>query len=116
MLLRANHNSGLIFRVYVGPMDVGRASALAIHRDLPAPARSVLIAVDPDRRAIEVVTGALAQEQVEDQACRLASLTMASRFAIGDIAAGLRDGANVLAEHARAGRVLHTTEPEGASN
>ncbi|MEI8082914.1 MAG: DUF5130 family protein [Actinomycetes bacterium] len=115
-LLRANANSGLIFRVYVGPLDVGRASALAIHRDLPSPDLSVLIAVDPGSRAIEIVTGVLAKEQVEDQSCRLASLTMASRFAIGDIAAGLRDGANVLAEHARALRVLHTNEPEGASS
>lgn len=113
-LFRANSDSGLVFRIYVGALDVARASAVAIHRELGDPAVSVLIAVDPQERLLEIVTGSIAKEQLDDQSCRLAGLTMTSRFVIGDIAAGLRDGTNLLAEHARALFTLHTDEPENA--
>ena len=57
---------------------------------------SVLVAVDPESRFVEVVTGAIVRDHLDDQSCRLACLTMTSRVAIGDIAAGIRDGIIVL--------------------
>lgn len=114
-LYRARNATNLDFTIYVGKLSAGRDSALALHRRLPGADTAVLVAVDPEERAIEIVTGRLAAEQLDDQSCRLACLSMSSRFAIGDIAAGLRDGVQVLAEHARAFEVLevlHLDEPE----
>ncbi len=76
------------------------------------PDMSVLVAVDPESRFVEVVTGAIVRDHLDDQSCRLACLTMTSRFAIGDIAAGIRDGIIVLGDHARSLRVLHTDLPD----
>ena len=111
-LYNAQTTTGMHYSIYVGSLPGGRQSALELHRRLDSPAMGVLVAVDPEQRLMEIVTGSEAQERLDDQSCRLASLTMTSRFAIGDIAAGLRDGVNVLAEHARVPRVLHTDEPE----
>ena len=114
-LFRAYTATNFDFSIYVGKLAAGRDAALALHRSLSNPDSAVLVAVDPGKRLIEVVTGVGAREQLSDQACRLACLTMSSRFALGDIAAGLRDGVQVLAEHGRAMetmQVLHLEEPE----
>lgn len=111
-LLRASTSSGAHFTAYVGKLPARRESALALHRQMAAPDTSVLVAVDPEARVVEVVTGAELREHLDDQACRLACMTMTSRFTIGDIAAGLRDGIVVLGDHARELRVLHTNLPD----
>lgn len=112
VLLRASSQTGAHFVAYVGKLPAHRESALALHRQLDAPATSVLVAVDPEARQLEIVTGEKLREHLDDQACRLAGLTMTSRFAVGDIAAGLRDGVVVLGDHARELRVLHTNLPD----
>lgn len=111
-LLSAERSSGALFTAYVGKLPDGRNSAIALHSRLAQSRRSALIAVDPQQRIVEVVTGAHLREALDDQACKLACLTMTSRFAIGDIAAGLRDGVYVLADHAREIPSLHTTLPD----
>lgn len=101
---------GLAFAVYVGDIpdsDTVRARLA----ELPDPDGSVLIAVDPQRRAIEIATGSYAMSRVNDHACQLAVLAVQSCASVGDIAAGIRDGLVLLAEHARAPRVLHLEEP-----
>jgi hypothetical protein len=107
-LFNAERSTAALFIAYVGKLVDGRDSAVAIHRQLVDPKRSVLIAVDPQQRLVEVVTGAHLRDALDDPACRLACLTMTSRFAIGDIAAGLRDGVVILADHAREIPSLHT--------
>ncbi|MGB3676322.1 MAG: DUF5130 family protein [Candidatus Nanopelagicales bacterium] len=111
-LMRSSSATGAHFTAYVGKLPAKRDSALAIHRELARPDTSVLVAVDPEARVVEVVTGAALRDHLDDQACRLACLTMTSRFTIGDIAAGLRDGIVVLGDHARELRVLHTDLPD----
>jgi len=111
-LLNAERSTGALFVAYVGRLVDGRDSAVAVHRQLLDPKRSALIAVDPQQRVVEVVTGAHLRDALDDPACRLACLTMTSRFAIGDIAAGLRDGVVILADHAREIPSLHTNLPE----
>lgn len=111
-LLRASEISGAHFSAYVGKLPAKRDSAMAIHRQADRPDSSVLIAVDPESRVVEVVTGRVLREHLDDQACRLACMTMTSRFTIGDIAAGLRDGIVILGDHARSLRVLHTNLPD----
>lgn len=97
------------FSVYVGPVQgESRPFAERLHAALVAPARSVLVLVDPAARIIEVVTGAEARRVLDDAEVRLATLTMQSAFAAGDLVGGITRGVTMLAEHARRPRLLHT--------
>jgi len=93
--------TGLVFRVHVGALDAGRASAQALLAGTTDAPRTVLVAVDPARRALEIVTGSLAARQVDDRTCGLACLAMTSSFAAGDLVGGLRDGLRLIGDHAR---------------
>ena len=44
---------------------------------------------------------------LDNRACELAVLAMKSCFGADDLVGGLREGVTLLAEHARAPRVLH---------
>ncbi len=96
------------FSVFVGSAD-GEPSAFAarLHAALVAPARSILIMVDPNARALEVVTGAHVRRHLTDREVELAVLEMQSAFAEGDLVGGLKRGISMLAEHARAPQTLH---------
>ncbi len=104
---RARSISGYCFGIYVGPLVAGRESAIAQHAVLPDPTSAVLVAVDPTARTIEIVTGRTVAVDLDDRACQLATLSMKSCFAADDLVGGLRDGVTLLAEHARAPKVLH---------
>jgi hypothetical protein len=107
----AREISGRCFAVYVGPLDQGRDSAIAKHALIPGAQTSVLIAVDPVARTIDIVTGTQAAIDIDDRSCELAVLAMRSNFEADDLVGGIRAGAMLLAEHARAPRVLHLNEP-----
>jgi len=100
---RAEQACRFEFSVYVGPAegDDTRAFATRLHNRLTAPARSVLILVDPRRRATEVVTGGDVRRHVTDTEVELALLDMQDCFARGELATGLARGIAMLAEHAR---------------
>lgn len=100
----AAQESGLPVAVYVGPLEEGgpRRSAERLHAALDEPADSVLVAVDPASRHLEIVTGAEARHRVDDRASGLAGISMTSAFAAGDLAGGIVTGVRMLAEHARA--------------
>ena len=105
---KAERLSRVEFSVFVGHAeDDPRAFALSLHRALVAPARSVLVMVDPDARALEVVTGGEVRHTLRDQQVELAVAAMQSEFAAGDLVGGLRRGIQMLAEHARAPQTLH---------
>ena len=91
--------------------DEPRAFALSLHAALAAPARSILVMVDPDVRALEVVTGSEVRRTLRDQQVELAVAAMQSLFAAGDLVGGLRRGIQMLAEHARAPLTLHAEQP-----
>ena len=107
---RARAISGYGFAVYVGPLAEGRASAIAQHAQLPDAPSAVLVAVDPSAKSIEIVTGINAYTTLDDRACEFAALSMKSCFVNDDLVGGLREGVNLLADHARAPRVLHLDE------
>ena len=107
---RARSICGYGFGVYVGPLADGRSSAVAIHAGLVDPASAVLVAVDPTAHAIEIVTGIDSAVTLDNRACELAALSMKSCFAADDLVGGIREGINLLAEHARAPRVLHVDD------
>jgi uncharacterized membrane protein YgcG len=87
--------------VYVGDLDEPvRAHAEKMHGQLADPARSVLVAVSPNQRVLEIVTGAVARRRLPDRAAKLAALSMTAAFAGGDLAGGLVAGLAQLADHA----------------
>lgn len=106
----AERMSGLKFSVYIGPLADGRTSAEAMHGQLAAPSESVLVAVDPSARQLEIVTGLHARVGLTNHACNLAALSMTTSFSAGDLMGGLRDGLLVLGEQGRRPPVLHAKE------
>jgi hypothetical protein len=104
---RARSICGYAFGVFVGPLPEGRATAISQHAAMPDAVSAVLVAVDPSARSIEIVTGLNAAVVLDPRACELAALAMKSCFVADDLVGGLREGVNLLAEHARAPRVLH---------
>jgi hypothetical protein len=100
-LAAADRETGLTFSVYVG--DLGedtRARAEALLDELPAAARSVLLAVSPNQRVVEIVTGPGAAARIPDRMCALAALSMTASFAGGDLTAGIVTGLRMLADQA----------------
>lgn len=96
------------FSVFVGTAEGDpRRFALNLHAALVAPARSILIMVDPAQRLLEVVTGSYVRRTLTDTEVELAVAAMQSEFAAGDLVGGLRRGIHMLAEHARAPQTLH---------
>jgi len=105
---KAEQLSRAEFSVFVGKAEgEARAFATRLHNSLVAPARSVLIMVDPTARAIEVVTGQFVRRTLSDSEVELAVIAMQTAFAEGDLVGGLRRGIQMLAEHARAPHTLH---------
>lgn len=98
----------LTFSLYLGATDgPPRAVAEALHAELTSPETSVLVLCDPEKRALEIVTGTLARRILTDAECALAAASMESSFAGGDIVGGLVVGIQQLGEAARAPRMLH---------
>jgi uncharacterized membrane protein YgcG len=96
------------FSVYVGPTTgESRPFAQRLHAALAAPARSVLILVDPSARVLEVITGSVVRRSLSDDSVRLAVAGMESAFSGGDLVGGIKHGIGQLAEAARRPATLH---------
>ena len=96
------------FSVFVGNAEgEPREFAAGLHATLAAPARSILVMVDPTQRLLEVVTGSHVRRTLSDNEVELAVAAMQSDFAADDLVGGLRRGIQMLAEHARAPQTLH---------
>ncbi|MFD0788642.1 DUF5130 family protein [Micromonospora azadirachtae] len=100
----ADQGTGLVFSVFVGGLDEPiREHAERLHRQLAEPDRSVMIAVSPNQRRLEVVTGRHARKRIPDTYARLAALSMVAAFGVGDLAGGIINGLDQLASHAGKG-------------
>lgn len=100
--------SRIEFSVFVGRSEgETRPFAERLHSALVAPDRSVLVLVDPAARILEIVTGVTAHRVLDDSEVELATLTMQSAFAAGDLVGGITRGVQQLAEHGRRPAVLH---------
>ena len=97
----ADSSTGLTFSVYVGDLEEPpRVHAEKLHGQLPDPDRSVLLAVSPGQRVLEIVTGAQARRRLPDRNAKLAALSMAAAFGGGDLTGGIIIGLDQLASHA----------------
>ncbi|HEY2946997.1 MAG TPA: DUF5130 family protein [Micromonosporaceae bacterium] len=97
----ADSTTGLTFSVYVGDLDEPvRQHAEKLHAQLPDPSHSVLVAVSPNQRLLEIVTGAEARKRIPDRDAKLAALSMAASFGGGDLGGGIVSGLDQLASHA----------------
>jgi uncharacterized membrane protein YgcG len=109
----ARQQSDLPVSVYVGTLEGDpRDEALLLHGALGDHAReSVLVAVDPGSRRLEVVTGPDVRRRLDDRSTGLAAMAMTSAFQAGDLSGGIANGIMSLAEHAQTPRSLHTGQP-----
>ena len=97
----ADRQTGLTFSVYVGELEVpAREHAERLHRQIEGADRAVLVAVSPNQRRLEIVTGNEARKRISDRDAKLAALSMAASFAGGDLAGGVLAGLDQLASHA----------------
>ena len=79
---QAEQVSRFEFSVFVGRSGADpRAFATQLHNKLVAPARSVLILVDPAARVLEIVTGGEVRRNITDTEVELTVLQMQSSFA-----------------------------------
>lgn len=108
---RAEQLSRAEFSVFVGRAEGDpREFATSLHNSLVAPARSILIMVDPQARLLEVVTGGYVRRQLTDAEVELAVAAMQTDFAQGELVGGLKRGIAMLAEHARTPQTLHVDQ------
>jgi hypothetical protein len=100
----ADQETGLTFSVYVGDLaEPTRQQAEKMHKQLDGADRAILIAVSPNQRVLEIVTGNEARKRISDRDAKLAALSMAAAFAGGDLAGGILSGIDQLASHAGSG-------------
>ena len=101
-LTMSSRETGLRFTLYIG--DLGRQTRLRaeeLHSLSGATTSdSVLIAVSPGQKVVEVVTGAAAARRMPDRACALAVLSMTTTFANGDLVGGIVGGLRQLSDQA----------------
>ena len=97
----ADSSTDLKFSVYVGQLDVPvRGHAEKLHSQMADPDRSVLVAVSPNQRVLEIVTGEAAKRRIPDRSAKLAAMSMSAAFGGGDLAGGLVSGLAQLAAQA----------------
>jgi hypothetical protein len=108
----ARAETGLAFSVYIGPTEGDvRNYALRLHALSGADgAVAVLTLIDPEVRRVEVVTGNQASRWLDDRSAALASLSMATSFAGGDLVGGIVNGLRMMTSAAARPRALH--EPD----
>jgi hypothetical protein len=100
----ADQETGLTFSVYLGDLDEPtRGHAEKLHAQLADADRAVLVAISPNQRLLEIVTGAEARRRINDREAKLAALSMAASFGGGDLAGGIISGLDQLASHAGRG-------------
>ena len=101
-LTLSSRETGLWITLYVG--DLGpdtRSRAEELHgRSGDDPSTSVLVALSPGQRVLEIVTGTAAARRLPDRACALALLSMTSRLGSGDLVGAIVNGLRQLSDAA----------------
>jgi Domain of unknown function (DUF5130) len=107
-LTMASRQSGLRFSVYLGDLgDDPNAQVSQLHDQLEGASESVLVAVSPGQRVVEVLTGPEARVRLPDRGAKLAVMSMVASFKEGDLLGGLLSGLRMLADQAGNRRRAH---------
>ena len=111
--VRAERSCGVTFAVWVGSIDhdLRPHARVLLASTASTDGRAVVIAVDPGRRALEIVTTPAARRVLDDRSCALAAATMTRAFAGGALVGGIEQGLASLADHARTPEILHLDQP-----
>ena len=100
-LTLASRDSGLRFSVYLGELGANPTeTAQRLHAGVEGSDEAVLVAVSPEQRVVEVVTGAEARVRLPDRGAKLAVMSMVASFKEGDLLGGLLSGLRMLADQA----------------
>jgi hypothetical protein len=100
-LTLASRETGLRFSVYLGDLGAdASARAAELHAQLEGSAEAVLVAVSPEQRVVEVLTGPEARIRLPDRGAKLAVISMLASFKEGDLLGGLLSGLRMLADQA----------------
>lgn len=109
-LTLASRSTGLDFSIYLGRLALDehgdtRPAAERLHASTGAKApTSVLIAVSPGQRALDIVTGEDGHRRIPDRGCKLAVMSMVASFKEGDLVGGLISGLRMLTDQAGSDR------------
>lgn len=97
----ATRESGVAFSVYLGDLgDDTRERAEKLHAQTDDPPNSVVVAVSPGQRAIEIVVGTRAHVRLPDRGANLAVASMVASFKEGDLVGGLVNALRMLSDQA----------------
>jgi Domain of unknown function (DUF5130) len=100
-LTLASRDSGLRFSVYLGDLGARPTdTAQRLQGQMEGSDESVLVAVSPEQRVVEVVTGSEARVRLPDRGAKLAVMSMVASFKEGDLLGGLLSGLRMLADQA----------------
>jgi Domain of unknown function (DUF5130) len=100
-LTLASRDSGLRFSVYLGELGANSTeTAQRLHLELEGADEAVLVAVSPEQRVVEVVTGPEARVRLPDRGAKLAVMSMVASFKEGDLLGGLLSGLRMLGDQA----------------
>jgi hypothetical protein len=100
-LTLASRDSGLRFSVYLGDLGAKPTdTAQRLHGQMEGTDESVLVAVSPEQKVVEVVTGPEARVRLPDRGAKLAVMSMVASFKEGDLLGGLLSGLRMLADQA----------------
>ncbi|MGH3613139.1 MAG: DUF5130 family protein [Pseudonocardia sp.] len=100
-LTLASRDTGLRFSVYLGDLGASpNVRAAELHGELEGSAEVVLVAVSPEQRVVEVLTGPAARLRLPDSGSKLAVMAMVASFEEGDLFGGLLGGLRMLADQA----------------
>jgi hypothetical protein len=100
-LTLASRDSGLRFSVYLGELGANPTeTAQRLHAGAEGSDEAVLVAVSPEQRVVEVVTGSEARVRLPDRGAKLAVMSMVASFKEGDLLGGLLSGLRMLGDQA----------------
>ncbi|MEU7634256.1 DUF5130 domain-containing protein [Nocardia sp. NPDC049220] len=98
VLTEATRATKVRFTIYVGDLGADPAAgADALFPTTPEAARSVLIAVSPNEKAIEVRSGREVADRANDRVCQLGVTAASSSFRQGQLIDGLVSAVRVMA-------------------
>ncbi|MDT7706130.1 MAG: hypothetical protein QOG20_1737 [Pseudonocardiales bacterium] len=107
-LTMASRETGLRFSVFLGNLgEDPSARAAELHGEMEGTTEAVLVAVSPEQRVVEVVTGPEARLRLPDRGAKLAVMSMVASFKESDLLGGLLSGLRMLADQAGGRRRSH---------